>query len=1060
MFRRKAMIIFIISFSMILIAYNVWAQGNIDQPSPPQNLRIVDRAAYLPITIAWDPPTTNVDGSPLTDLAGYRVYYGTASRIYGSPIDVGNVTTYTLTGLPPGPTYFIAVTGYDTLINQSNFSNEVFVSPLGGPSSLINAIKNGDFSTGLLNWTFQDTSTTYPGCASVGMYASAQADTFNGMARIRAYSAYGTGWLSQTFQEVRPAEIQFYYRDGMDPAGYTPGCGRANIFFYHGNQEIFMYTATNFTHAMNQGTAARFLGDLHDLRVGTTIQEGIVKVIFDYSASAVQVWVNSNLETTFNLPSTVDVKIDRVALYSNLSCCDGRNDNYAIFDNVSVFEWGQPINKPPVANAGPDLTITLPETVTLNGSVTDDGLPNGTLNINWSIVSGPGTVNFSNPNVPVTSASFSRAGAYLLRLTANDGVLSSYDDTEVYVAKEVKKVIVIFAKFSQAPSSAMPIHTQNSSPSLSTFQREIASNINRYYVSSEASMGEIAFDFTFKDNSGEWYRLPNDYDYYTRKPWWEFWKDLVREFVSDSIEIADPDIDFSRYDSVIIVSPGSLSLIPGGRSAYLSPTVFHDFPTNEGPIKAIYLHEVAFYGTWAHELSHYLGMADLYADVWWYNLLISKGDVGSWSLMGTGNTISAPIDSYSRVSQGWLKPEYIPWVTIFSPEQEKTIRELIDLESGDSVPIYTDPLVYPSSYIFEARTDKVEPPLEGTKGIVIYKNEILSLENFDIANLDFLEAHGHGQNTWVPTLSPTYETLYIDAWEFVQFQYVEGSGDKYQPKVKITRPSISNLIGASITQDLREVFGSTLSTGNPSTANLEVIPDLDLHAYTPDGNHVGVNYVSGEYEIGIPGAIASGDQIYAREWIFVPLDIPVQFAVSSRDVEQFIRMYPDMANAEASLNCNFQVMVYGENPRVSAVEDKWLVEDRKLSNSFILTLKPGQETQVFLPITIHLDPRTLNLGSKGKFVTLYIEPPEGFNASDIDVATIRLNGSIRPLSQPIQIGDYDLDGIAELMLKFDRHAVASLCNSTSTPSDCLINISGKISGMEFKGVTTVRVISP
>jgi hypothetical protein len=77
------------------------------------------------IRLAWDPPTTNVDGSPLTDLAGYKIYYGTASGTYGQPIDVGNVTTYTLTGLVQGQTYYIAATAYDTSNNQSGFSNEV-----------------------------------------------------------------------------------------------------------------------------------------------------------------------------------------------------------------------------------------------------------------------------------------------------------------------------------------------------------------------------------------------------------------------------------------------------------------------------------------------------------------------------------------------------------------------------------------------------------------------------------------------------------------------------------------------------------------------------------------------------------------------------------------------------------------------------------------------------------------------------------------------------------------------------------------------------------------------
>ena len=70
------------------------------------------------IRLAWDPNTES-------DLAGYKVYYGTGSRIYGSPINVGNVTTYTLTNLTLGQTYFIAVTAYNASNNESGYSNEV-----------------------------------------------------------------------------------------------------------------------------------------------------------------------------------------------------------------------------------------------------------------------------------------------------------------------------------------------------------------------------------------------------------------------------------------------------------------------------------------------------------------------------------------------------------------------------------------------------------------------------------------------------------------------------------------------------------------------------------------------------------------------------------------------------------------------------------------------------------------------------------------------------------------------------------------------------------------------
>jgi Galactose oxidase-like, Early set domain/K319L-like, PKD domain/Glyoxal oxidase N-terminus len=83
------------------------------------------------------------------------------------------------------------------------------------------------------------------------------------------------------------------------------------------------------------------------------------------------------------------------------------------------------VNKRPVANAGPNRTITLPNAATLSGSATDDGLPNppGALTYTWTKVSGPGTVTFANPNAASTTATFSAAGAYSLQLTASDSAL-------------------------------------------------------------------------------------------------------------------------------------------------------------------------------------------------------------------------------------------------------------------------------------------------------------------------------------------------------------------------------------------------------------------------------------------------------------------------------------------------------------------------------------------------------------------------------------------------------------------------------------------------------------
>ncbi len=74
--------------------------------------------------VSWTAPTVNIDGTPLLDLAGYKIYYGTSSGNYTTILNVGNVTTYTISNLTPG-TYYFAVTAYDTQNLESTYSNEV-----------------------------------------------------------------------------------------------------------------------------------------------------------------------------------------------------------------------------------------------------------------------------------------------------------------------------------------------------------------------------------------------------------------------------------------------------------------------------------------------------------------------------------------------------------------------------------------------------------------------------------------------------------------------------------------------------------------------------------------------------------------------------------------------------------------------------------------------------------------------------------------------------------------------------------------------------------------------
>jgi F5/8 type C domain/Fibronectin type III domain len=89
---------------------------------------MVPYAQAAQITLTWTKPTTNANGTPLTDLAGYKIYYGQASRSYGPGIDMHNVNSFTLSNLEEGRTYYFAVTAYDFSGNESKFSNEKSVT--------------------------------------------------------------------------------------------------------------------------------------------------------------------------------------------------------------------------------------------------------------------------------------------------------------------------------------------------------------------------------------------------------------------------------------------------------------------------------------------------------------------------------------------------------------------------------------------------------------------------------------------------------------------------------------------------------------------------------------------------------------------------------------------------------------------------------------------------------------------------------------------------------------------------------------------------------------------
>ena len=85
---------------------------------------MVTQIAMGSATVSWTPPTQNTDGSALTNLAGFRIWYGTSSQALNRVVEISNagLTRYVIENLSP-TTYFFAVTAYTVTGAESDFSN-------------------------------------------------------------------------------------------------------------------------------------------------------------------------------------------------------------------------------------------------------------------------------------------------------------------------------------------------------------------------------------------------------------------------------------------------------------------------------------------------------------------------------------------------------------------------------------------------------------------------------------------------------------------------------------------------------------------------------------------------------------------------------------------------------------------------------------------------------------------------------------------------------------------------------------------------------------------------
>lgn len=228
--------------------------------------------------------------------------------------------------------------------------------------------------------------------------------------------------------------------------------------------------------------------------------------------------------------------------------------------------------------------------------------------------------------------------------------------------------------------------------------------------------------------------------------------------------------------------------------------------------------------------------------------------------------------------------------------------------------------------------------------------------------------------------------------------------------------------------------------------NGELITGIPFSSYEEEENIITIpfSYDSYYYKItgtetgsyGFEATFAENEDIVT----FIATDIPI----STTTIHQYQIDWQALALGEKGVT--LQIDVEGDG-----IFEKTVISDSDLTyDEFIL------QTETI----IDFDPDTLNLESKGKVVTAYIELPENFDVGQINISSILLNDSVPALAKPTEIGDYDQDGIPDLMVKFERNKVQAILNPGEK---VLITLTGKVlyndKHLDFKGDDIIRVLN-
>ena len=417
-----------------------------------------------------------------SDLSGYKVYYGTQSNTYGTPVPIVDATSYDIPNVQTGSTYYVAVSAYDSSNNESVKSAELSAyipasdttPPTGSVSinsgaastsstAVTLTLSAGDAAGTVTGMKFSNDGTTY---SSEYSYATSYSWTLSsgyGTKTVYALFKDNSGnWMTSSASDT----INYVNAPPVANAGTTQNVAPQRVILdgsaSSGQSLQYSWTQVSGTQVIIEtptGNTASFMGikaGTYQFRLTCTNSAGSSSATVNVTILNVAPSVNAGSNMTIDAATQItlhatgqDPNEDSLAYqwtkvssqsvtlpnmaqqditftptiagqYTfSVQCSDGVNTSTASQVIVTV----NAVNHAPTANAGQNQELTLGSTVTLNGNASTDP-DNDILTYFWVKASGP-QETLTGANTAQPSFVAGSVGTYVFNLTVNDGKVNS-----------------------------------------------------------------------------------------------------------------------------------------------------------------------------------------------------------------------------------------------------------------------------------------------------------------------------------------------------------------------------------------------------------------------------------------------------------------------------------------------------------------------------------------------------------------------------------------------------------------------------------------------------------